>query len=168
MNFDSAYISIGSNLGNRAENCCNGIAAIVRSDHTKLMQQSFFYLTEPVDYQNQAWFINAVIKIDTVLNPIELLEELKSIQRQAGRTHDPIRFGPRVLDLDILLYEDRVLDLPGLKIPHSRMHKRRFVLKPICDIDPKIIHPVFKKDMQTLLDDLEGDAQQIIRYSCDC
>ena len=95
------------------------------------------------------------------------MEKLKAIQLQAGRKHDRIRYGPRILDLDILLYNDWVTGSPGLKIPHPRMHKRRFVLQPICDIDKSIIHPVFKKDMKSLLDNLDHDGQRLVEYKCD-
>ena len=87
------------------------------------------------------------------LDPFELLKKLKSIEPDAGRVDDPIRFGPRILDLDIILYDDLVTNCSELIIPHPRMHKRRFVLRPICDIDPEIVHPVLKKEMQDLLDD---------------
>ncbi|MEE8416639.1 MAG: 2-amino-4-hydroxy-6-hydroxymethyldihydropteridine diphosphokinase [Desulfobacterales bacterium] len=128
-----------------------------------LRKQSPFYSTEPVDYKKQDWFINVVIKIQSVFDPYQLLSEIKSIQQDAGRISDPVRYGPRVLDLDILLYDDLVINSSGLVIPHPRMHKRRFVLKPICDIDPKVVHPVLKKDMQHLLDNL-SDGQKIFEY----
>ncbi len=159
----SVYISIGSNIGNKLKNCQNGIAALIKPGLSLLRKQSPFYSTEPVDYKKQDWFINVVIKIQSVFDPYQLLSEIKSIQQDAGRTSDPVRYGPRVLDLDILLYDDLVINSSGLVIPHPRMHKRRFVLKPICDIDPKVVHPVLKKDMQHLLDNL-SDGQKIFEY----
>ena len=122
------------------------------------------YRTEPVDYKDQDWFVNYVVKIKTTLDPFSLLDTVKSIERSAGRTGDGIRFGPRVLDLDIILYDMMVLDTSKLVIPHPRMHKRHFVLKPICDIDPDIIHPVFNTTMQSLLEDLDVTDQGISRY----
>ncbi len=159
----SVYISIGSNIGNKLKNCQNGIAALIKPGLSLLRKQSPFYSTEPVDYKKQDWFINVVIKIQSVFDPYQLLSEIKSIQQDAGRISDPVRYGPRVLDLDILLYDDLVINSSGLVIPHPRMHKRRFVLKPICDIDPKVVHPVLKKDMRHLLDNL-GDGQKILEY----
>lgn len=159
----AVYISIGSNIGNKLKNCQNGIAALIKPGLSLLRKQSPFYSTEPVDYKNQDWFINAVIKIQSVFDPYQLLSEIKSIQQGVGRISDPVRYGPRVLDLDILLYDDLVINSSGLVIPHPRMHKRRFVLKPICDIDPKVVHPVLKKDMRHLLDNL-GDGQKIFEY----
>ena len=92
------------------------------------------------------------------------MNTVKLIERAAGRTKDGIRFGPRVLDLDIILFDTMVLDTSNLVIPHPRMHKRHFVLKPICDIDPDIIHPVFNKTMQSLLEDLDATDQGISEY----
>jgi 2-amino-4-hydroxy-6-hydroxymethyldihydropteridine diphosphokinase len=129
-----------------------------------MIDQSLVYQTEPVDYKDQDWFVNYVVKIETTLDPISLLDTLKFIERDAGRTRDAVRFGPRLLDLDIIFYDAMVVDTLKLVIPHPRMHKRRFVLKPICDIDPDIIHPVFHRTMQSLLEDLAAKDQRITEY----
>ena len=168
METHTAYISVGSNMGDKLQNCRKGIAALTQPSVSKLRAQSSFYLTEPVDFTKQDWFINAVVKIETMLEPFSLLDKLKAIQRQVGRKADTIRFGPRILDLDILLFGERIIHAEGLEVPHPRMHKRRFVLQPICDIDRKVLHPVFKKDMQSLLDLLENDGQRLVKYQCDC
>ena len=159
------YISIGSNLGDKRANCEFGINSLTQSDHTVLQARSPFYRTEPVDYLDQDWFVNAVIQVETRLDPLAMLAELQSIQISAGRTQEHIRFGPRILDLDILLYDDVILKAPALEIPHPRLHKRRFVLQPICDIDPKIVHPVLNISMQTLLNRLDANDQKIIAFS---
>jgi 2-amino-4-hydroxy-6-hydroxymethyldihydropteridine diphosphokinase len=159
-----AYISVGSNLGDKLENCRSGIAALIRSGNTRLVDQSPIYRTEPVDYLDQDWFVNCVAKIETDLDPLSLLDILKSIERAAGRVKDTVRFGPRILDLDIILFDDLVLNEPQLTIPHPRMHKRRFVLKPICDIDPDIKHPVFHRTMKSLLEDLDEKGQKMVEY----
>ncbi len=172
MTRHTAYISVGSNRGDKLLHCRNGIAAMTGSGASTLIDQSRFYLTEPVDYPfdytEQDWFVNGVVKIRTDYDPFQLFHELASIEFQTGRTKNEIRFGPRVLDLDILLYEDRVIQTSELIIPHPRMHKRRFVLKPICDIDPNIGHPIFKKTMHQLLSDLQDqpdyETQQVIHY----
>lgn len=164
MKVHTAYIGAGSNIGNKLENCKNGIIALSRSKNTQINKWSRFYKTEPVDHEDQDWFINIVVKIETTLNPFQLLKKLKSIEHDAGRIDDPVRFGPRILDLDILLFNDLIKSSSGLIIPHPRMHKRRFVLKPICDIDPAIIHPVFKKEMKELLAILDENEQRIIEY----
>ena len=159
------YISVGSDLGNRLENCETGINFLLDSRKTRLLKRSRVYETEPVDYTRQEWFINLAVKIETDLDPFALLQRIRSVQRRAGRIQDTVRFGPRVLDLDILLFDDFVLDDPQLCIPHPRMHKRRFVLKPICDIDPDIIHPVLKQSMHQLLHDLDAEDQKIVEYT---
>jgi 2-amino-4-hydroxy-6-hydroxymethyldihydropteridine diphosphokinase len=151
-------------MGRKLDNCRKGIFALTNCDNCCLIDQSHVYRTEPVDYKDQDWFINYVVKIKTTLDPFSLLDTVKSIERSAGRTGDGIRFGPRVLDLDIILYDMMVLDTSKLVIPHPRMHKRHFVLKPICDIDPDIIHPVFNTTMQSLLEDLDVTDQGISRY----
>ncbi|MBT8332337.1 MAG: 2-amino-4-hydroxy-6-hydroxymethyldihydropteridine diphosphokinase [Deltaproteobacteria bacterium] len=159
-----AYISVGSNLGDRLQNCRQGITALTRRGDSRILAQSRMYMTEPVDYEDQDWFINMAVKLETTKDPFELLDTIKSVQRAAGRKHDEIRFGPRVLGLDIIFFDDLVLDSDRLVVPHPRMHQRRFVLKPICDIDPTIIHPLLKKDMQSLLDGLAEDEQKVIEF----
>lgn len=161
------YISVGSNLGDTYENCQNGIAALTHPNISVLKGRSRFYQTEPVDYKEQDWFINGVVKIETALDPESLLHRIKQIEVEAGRKTQTIRFGPRILDLDILIYDDVILDTPLLKIPHPRMHKRRFVLRPFCDIDPDKKHPVLKKDMKYLLNHLNDSQQKVIEYRCD-
>jgi 2-amino-4-hydroxy-6-hydroxymethyldihydropteridine diphosphokinase len=159
-----AYISVGSNIGDKLVNCRKGIAAFTETGRSKILAQSRFYATEPVDYEDQDWFINAMVKIETAHDPFQLLDQIESIQRAAGRKIDLVRFGPRILDLDIIFYNDRIINSERLVVPHPRMHKRRFVLKPICDINPAIIHPVLKKDMQFLLERLGNDAQKVFEY----
>jgi 2-amino-4-hydroxy-6-hydroxymethyldihydropteridine diphosphokinase len=156
-----AYISVGSNIGDKIQNCRAGIEGLGVSGKSKLIKHSRFYRTSPVDYGDQDWFVNAAAKIATSLGPQALLNEIKRIQASAGRKTDPIRFGPRILDLDIIFYDNAVIKLDGLEIPHPRMHKRRFVLQPMCDIDPFIIHPVLMKDVRSLLGELDDIEQKI-------
>jgi len=157
-----AYISIGSNMGERLANCQRGIEGLVADGHSVLVGTSAFYKTSPVDYSEQDWFVNAVVKIETALKPFELLDLLGSIEKAVGRVQNPIRFGPRVLDMDIILYADYVIETDRLIIPHPRMHKRRFVLQPICDIDATIKHPVLGQDVRILLDSLGDDKQKVL------
>lgn len=163
----TAYIGAGSNLGNKLLNCKNGIASLIKSGNAVLEDQSRFYKTEPVDYAAQDWFINCVVKIETTLDPFALLTTLKSIERGIGRVVDTVRFGPRILDLDILLVDGLVIDSPKLVVPHPRMHQRRFVLRPICDIDATLMHPVLMKNMQSLLQMLDETKQKVVEYTCD-
>ena len=158
-----AYISVGSNLGNKLENCRQGIQSLTEHN-ARLTAQSYLYQTEPVDYKDQDWFINYAVKIETELDPFQLLERIQTIQRKAGRIHDKIRFGPRILDLDIILYDAVVIHSAQLIVPHPRMHERRFVLQPLCDIDPTIIHPVLRMEVQSLLKTLDDKTQRIRQY----
>lgn len=159
-----AYISVGSNIGDKLVNCQNGITSLAKAGRSRILAQSHIYVTEPVDYEDQDWFINMAVKLETSLDPFQLLDHVENIQQAAGRIQDPIRFGPRILDLDIILFDERIIESERLVIPHPRMHKRRFVLKPICDIDPAIVHPVLKKEMRDLLAILDDNEQRIIEY----
>ncbi len=161
MQAHTVLISAGSNIGDKTENCRNGIAVLARVDRTVLLETSGFYKTEPVDYLDQDWFVNCAVKISTQLEPFELLTELKRIESEAGRKKNTVRFGPRVLDLDIIFFDDQVLEADNLIIPHPRMHQRRFVLIPVCDIGSNIIHPVFKKNIRKLLKELDDSGQKV-------
>ena len=163
--FHTAFICVGSNLGNKLQNCRRGVAELSRSETSRLTDQSPVYQTEPVDYKDQDWFINYVVKIETILEPLFLLDQLTVIEHQAGRTRDAVRFGPRFLDLDIIFYDEMVMNHPRLVIPHPRMHKRRFVLKPVCDIDPNINHPVLDCTVQSLLEDIDETGQRLTEYT---
>ncbi|MBA4369067.1 MAG: 2-amino-4-hydroxy-6-hydroxymethyldihydropteridine diphosphokinase [Desulfobacterium sp.] len=161
-----AYISVGSNMGNRIENCEKGIKLLNDQDFISVLIRSPFYQTEPVDYIEQDWFINGVVQVETSLEPVSLLKTVKGIEQQVGRKSSDIRFGPRILDMDLLLYDSSVFQHSGLEIPHPRMHKRCFVLKPLCDIDPNIVHPVLGQTIQNLLDRIDQEGQEVIQYSC--
>ena len=156
------YISVGSNLGDKLENCRRAIAALAATPKIRITGRSRFYQTEPVDFSAQDWFVNGVIRIKSTLGPFEVLERLQALQRAAGRPADSLRFGPRVLDLDLLMYDQMVLEDPRLTLPHPRMHRRRFVLQPFCDIDPEVVHPLLGKDMRSLLSELEAHGQQVV------
>jgi 2-amino-4-hydroxy-6-hydroxymethyldihydropteridine diphosphokinase len=161
-----AYISVGSNIGDKLANCQRGIRVLAETGTSRILAQSRIYATEPVDYEDQDWFINMMIKLETSHDPYQLLDQIQIIQRAAGRIKDSIRFGPRILDMDIILYDDRIINSERLVVPHPRMHKRRFVLKPICDIDPFVLHPVLKKEMLFLLKCLGDDQQKVFEYKC--
>ena len=157
----TVFISVGANLGDKMGNCRFGIAQLSARADVDQVVVSPFYRTAPVDYLDQDWFVNAALRLTTRQAPLELLDTLIAIQKQAGRQEDKIRYGPRVLDLDIIFYADRVIREPRLEVPHPRMHKRRFVLQPICDIEPAFIHPVRGQTVQALLDRLDDDQQEI-------
>jgi len=162
LNPHSVIISVGSNIGDKQANCQQGIDRLLASGNASLVKTSRFYRTSPVDFLDQDWFVNAAVKIETDLEPVELLGILQSIQQQVGRLKGGIRFGPRILDLDIIFYDQLVMKTPTLEIPHPRMHKRRFVLQPICDIDPDIVHPLLNIPLKSLLNQLDDNEQAVI------
>ena len=164
MDYHTAYICVGSNLGDKLENCRRGVARLTRDASSRLVEESTVYQTEPVDYRDQDWFVNYAVKIETLLEPMDLLDRLKSIESEVGRIRSSVRFGPRVLDMDIIFYDELVMDHGMLVIPHPRMHKRRFVLKPLCDIDPLIYHPVLGRTVQSLLEELDETGQRITEF----
>jgi 2-amino-4-hydroxy-6-hydroxymethyldihydropteridine diphosphokinase len=153
-----AYIGIGSNLGDKLHHCEKAISEILKIDRHQLLAKSSFFKTEPVGYTSQDWFINGVIKIETDLDPSELLRTLKTIEAQLGRT-ETFRWGPRAIDLDILFFDDIQIQTGELKIPHPLIQDRKFVLIPLAEIDRHLIHPVLKKTVQELLNDLQEDQE---------
>jgi len=130
-----AYIGLGSNLGDRLGNLKSAVNAISQLDKTRVLKQSRIYETEPVGYLDQGNFLNMVLLIETELKPIDLLKKLQGIESMLKRERI-IRWGPRTIDLDILIYDDVIINLPELTIPHPEMLKRAFVLIPMKDIDP--------------------------------
>lgn len=144
-----AYIGIGSNLGNREENCEKAIY-LLEQKGIKVTKRSSFYETEPWGVKEQPKFINMAVEIETYLKPEELLRTIKEIENEIGR-RSSTRWGPRIIDLDILFYNDLILRTPELEIPHPLIHERDFVLKPLSEIAPDKIHPVLKKTIKELL-----------------
>ncbi|MEW5736001.1 MAG: 2-amino-4-hydroxy-6-hydroxymethyldihydropteridine diphosphokinase [Thermodesulfobacteriota bacterium] len=165
MRFDHiAYIGFGANLGDREKNCREGMERLDRSGFCKVVAVSPLYMTEPVDYLDQDWFVNGAAKVATAMQPAGLLSLLKHIETEVGRTPGGPRFGPRVLDMDVLLFDDLVAEGPELILPHPRMHKRRFVLAPLCDIAQDIQHPVLHKTMRELLSALDEEGQKVVAF----
>ena len=151
-----AYLGIGSNIGDKTANCKKAIELLNKHSQAKVTKISDFYETEPVGYKEQEWFVNCAVEIETDLNPHELLLLCHTIESELGRERK-IKYGPRIIDLDILLYNNDIIDTTDtteLKIPHPEMHKRRFVLKPLSDIAPDAVHPVLKKTVAKLLADI--------------
>lgn len=144
-----AYVGIGSNLGNREENCLKAIRLLFHKG-IAVRKESAMYETEPWGVKDQPMFINMAIEIETDRAPLELLRLLKAIEEEIGRK-ETVRWGPRKIDLDILFYDDLIINEPGLRIPHPHMHERGFVLKPIAEIAPEKIHPVSRKTIKELL-----------------
>jgi 2-amino-4-hydroxy-6-hydroxymethyldihydropteridine diphosphokinase len=151
-----AYIGIGSNLGDKVYQCQKAISEILKADHHKLLAKSSFFKTKPIGYTSQDWFVNGVIKIETDLEPLELLRLLKDTESRLGRK-ETFRWGPRAIDLDILLFDEQEIQMEGLQIPHPLLQERQFVLIPLAEIDRSLIHPVLKKSIGELLENLTED-----------
>jgi 2-amino-4-hydroxy-6-hydroxymethyldihydropteridine diphosphokinase len=143
------YLSLGSNKGDRAQYIARAIAALAEHG-VDVIQESSLYETEPVETSSKTWFLNCVIKAETKLLPPQLMHTLLDIERWLGRRRRVLR-GPRVIDMDILLYDDRVVRTDHLVIPHPRLAERQFVLVPFAEIASETRHPVFKNTIAELL-----------------
>ena len=143
------YLSLGSNLGDRAANLRAAIAALP-SANLLVHKVSSFYETEPVDYLDQPWFLNCVVEGETDSQPIELLHALRAIEYQLG-SRKAFAKGPRLLDIDILLFGDQSIVNPELQVPHPRMLERKFVLVPLAEIAPQLQHPSWPATASDLL-----------------
>jgi 2-amino-4-hydroxy-6-hydroxymethyldihydropteridine diphosphokinase len=146
------YIGIGSNLGNRRKNCRDAIE-LLKKKGVIVNKNSSFYKTEPWGIKDQPKFLNVAIEIETDLKPHDLLAVLKKVEDEIGRKKS-YKWGPRLIDLDILFFGNIVIDEDNLKIPHPLMHEREFVLRPLQEIAPDMVHPLFKIKVGELLQQL--------------
>ena len=155
----TVYLSLGSNVGDRAKNLR---AAIDELPHAgvAVKRVSSFYETEPVDLREQPWFLNCAAEVETHFDAIMLLRALREIETKMG-SMKLVAKGPRLIDMDILLYGAETIDTPELQVPHPRMHLRRFVLVPLAEIAPELVHPVLKKSATRLL--VETPDRSVVR-----
>jgi 2-amino-4-hydroxy-6-hydroxymethyldihydropteridine diphosphokinase len=157
------FIGIGSNLGDRGVNIVDAAHRLAALKGVAVHTASSIYETEPVGGPPQGWYLNCVIEALSDIPPRELLRKLKGIEKKMGRGKS-VRHGPRVIDLDILLYGDLVIEEKDLTIPHARLHKRPFVLTPLLEIDRDLVHPSLHKPIKELLADL-GTGPAVIPFA---
>jgi 2-amino-4-hydroxy-6-hydroxymethyldihydropteridine diphosphokinase len=149
-----AYVGLGANLGDREGALRAAVASLDATEGIHVVAVSAFRETDPVDYLDQPRFLNGAVAVDTTLAPRELLDALLAVERSLGRTREGPRFGPRTIDLDLLLYGDESVDEPGLTVPHPRLHERAFALEPLAELDPGRVVPGHGP-LETLLRNLE-------------
>jgi 2-amino-4-hydroxy-6-hydroxymethyldihydropteridine diphosphokinase len=149
------YLGLGSNLGDRGDNLRRAVKAL--APKVRVVRESAVYETPPWGVENQPGFLNMTLKAETELAPAALRDHVKNVERKVGRKRT-FRWGPRVIDIDILLYDDLIVDTPNLVIPHPQMHKRPFVLVPLASIAPDIKHPLLGFSMQQLLEHVDASG----------
>jgi 2-amino-4-hydroxy-6-hydroxymethyldihydropteridine diphosphokinase len=152
-----AYIGVGSNLGARLENCRQAVICLEEHSGIHVIARSAFYETEPIGKTDQGWFLNAAIQVTTELEPDALLQSLLGIETAMGRIRNE-KWGPRIIDLDLLLYADRTIKTPRLEVPHPQMTQRRFVLAPLSELAGECVHPLKGKTIRQLLSELSEDG----------
>jgi len=161
---ETVFIGFGSNLGDRVDFCDRAVTLLNLLPHSQLLAVSSLYETEPVPdagAPGEGWFLNGVVQIETDITPQSLLAVCREIERSLGRDPEH-RSGPRTMDIDILLYGDRVIQEPEFAVPHPRLHLRRFVLEPLMELEPTLVHPVLKQSVSQLLAQLM-DSHQVRR-----
>ena len=151
-----AYIGVGSNLGDKIKYCNDAIEKISGYEENVILDRSSLYRTEPWGKEDQDWFINCVIKLETSLSALEFLQVLQDIEKKLNREKGD-KWSPRIIDLDILFFNDEVIKKPGLRIPHPLIQQRRFVLVPLNEISPELTHPVFFQSVTELLEETTDD-----------
>ncbi len=152
------FIGLGSNLGDPVSNCLESIEHISLFSHIRISNKSSLYRTEPVGLKEQEWFVNGVIEIKTKYKASTLLKILQQVEDDMGRIRGE-RWGPRTIDLDILFYGQEIIKEKNLFIPHPELHRRRFVLIPMCEIAPYVIHPAFGISIKGLLGRLQDESR---------
>lgn len=156
-----AYVGLGANVGEPRQQLEEALASLAAAEEVEMVRVSSFYLNPPLGSPDQPWYLNAVAQVRTRLAPEELLRVLHRVEQDLGRVRLG-RWGPRIIDLDLLLYNGEILTGPDLNLPHPEMHRRAFVLAPLAEINPQAWHPVFNKSAAELLDELlPGDRESL-------
>lgn len=158
------YIGIGSNVGKKKENFLEALTRLAKLPDTKIIRESSLYESEPLG-NSKEWYVNGVIEIETKFKPDVLLQKFKSIERAMGRKKVKRRWGDRIIDLDILLYDAVVIDKKNVKIPHPEMANRKFVLVPLSEIAPQVIHPELGVTISELLVNVKDDKKLHLYHS---
>lgn len=153
------YLSLGTNLGNKEENL-RAAMTLIEEQIGSITSQSALYVSAPWGFSSANTFLNNVVAVDTPLTPEELLSATQRIEHTLGRTHKSVNgvYTDRLIDIDILLYDEIVVNTPALTLPHPLMHRRLFVLEPLSEIAPTLPHPLLQKDMRTLRDELKAEG----------
>ena len=144
------YLSLGSNIGDREGNLRKAVERLAAQE-IRVLHASRIYETEPVDYKDQAWFLNQVVEAETALFPMQLLTRIGRVERELGRRRT-VRNGPRTIDIDILFYGAATVETARLEIPHPRIAQRRFVLAPLAELAPDLRHPVTHRSVRQMLE----------------
>ncbi len=152
------YIGVGSNIGNKKENILEALSRLEKLPDTKITKESSLYESEPLG-DAKDWYVNGAIEIETKFKPDILLKKFKNIERAMGRKKVKKRWGSRIIDLDILLYDAQVLKKKNLRIPHPEIPNRKFVLVPLSEIAPQVIHPEFGVTISELLINVKDDKK---------
>lgn len=155
----TVYLSLGTNMGDKKKNLLEAIEKIGKLENTKVTSQSTILETEPFGYTEQDMFLNACIEIKTLFTPQELLEKLLGLELEMGRVRT-IKWGPRIIDIDILFFDDEIIQDKNLAVPHPWISERMFVLEPLCEIAPNLIHPLERKPVATLKRILEKELEK--------
>ncbi|MBN2061940.1 MAG: 2-amino-4-hydroxy-6-hydroxymethyldihydropteridine diphosphokinase [Deltaproteobacteria bacterium] len=156
----TAYIGIGSNLGDSLGNCQKAVERIVLLPGCELIRVSGFYLTEPVGVKDQGWYVNAVMAVNSSMSAHDLMRSLLKIEADMGRVRRE-RWEPRVIDIDLLLYGMEIISDELLVVPHPMMHKRRFVMAPMAELSPDLVHVTLGKKMSELLGMIPANEQAV-------
>ena len=157
-----AYIGLGANLGDPAAQLRRALAELAAIDEVEILQVSSFYLNPPLGPPDQPWYVNAVAQVRTRLTAEELLRGLQRLEAALGRVRGE-RWGPRVIDLDLLLYDGEIITTPELVLPHPEMHRRAFVLAPLAEIAPEAWHPGLKQSAAQLLAELDPADREALK-----